>query len=152
MLTYLNWSNGWQGDVAVENGAQSGDAIRLLLVEDTPGDAATLMALLARSTAPSIQVEHVVSLERASDFLDRHEVDLIVLDLGLPDAQGLEGVELLAARHAATPFVVLTGTDDDNLAQSFTPARLAAWATYFCVCSNAPSSALAVDMSAISLK
>jgi diguanylate cyclase (GGDEF)-like protein len=116
MLTYLNRSHGWQGDVAVENGAQSGDAIRLLLVEDTPADAATLMALLARSTAPPIQVEHVVSLERASDFLDRHEVDLIVLDLGLPDAQGLEGVELLAARYAGTPFVVLTGIDDDNLA------------------------------------
>src|SRR5262245_23610521 len=45
-----------------------------------------------------------------------------------------------------------TGPDDGDVAQSFTPARLAAWPTYFWVCSKAPSSALAVDMSAISLK
>src|SRR6201982_296688 len=45
------------------------------------------------------------------------------------------------------------GTDDGGIhGQSFTPARLAACSTYFCVCWNAPSSAFAFDMSLISAK
>src|SRR5262249_36520061 len=45
-----------------------------------------------------------------------------------------------------------TGADDGDVGQSFTPALAAACATYFCVCSNAPCSAFAFDMSLISAK
>jgi diguanylate cyclase (GGDEF)-like protein/PAS domain S-box-containing protein len=88
----------------------------LLLVEDNAGDARLLREMLDDQGAHNITLTHVKSMTDAETYLATNPVDVILLDLGLPDAQGLEGV--LRARKAAprVPLVVLTGLDDESLA------------------------------------
>src|SRR6185369_11189108 len=52
----------------------------------------------------------------AEEHLAEHAVDIILLDLGLPDAQGLEAVRRAHAAAPHAPLVVLTGLDDESLA------------------------------------
>jgi diguanylate cyclase (GGDEF)-like protein len=52
----------------------------------------------------------------AETHLAKHAVDIILLDLGLPDAQGLEAIRRAHAAAPGVPLVVLTGLDDESLA------------------------------------
>lgn len=89
---------------------------RLLLIEDNPGDARLLREMLDEEGLRDAEVAHVECMRDAEIYLAERAVDLILLDLGLPDAQGLEAVR---RAHAAAPrvaLVVLTGLDDESLA------------------------------------
>src|ERR1700674_1371441 len=55
-------------------------------------------------------------MSEAEKHLAAHAVDIIILDLGLPDAQGLEAVRRAHAAAPRVPLVVLTGLDDESLA------------------------------------
>ena len=59
---------------------------------------------------------HADSMADAEKHLAEHAVDIILLDLGLPDAQGLEAVRRAHAVAPRVPLVVLTGLDDEVLA------------------------------------
>ncbi|MGC2557575.1 MAG: response regulator [Terriglobales bacterium] len=61
----------------------------LLLVEDNPGDARLLREMLNDQGLHQSKLTHVERLSDAERHLAEHEVDLILLDLGLPDAHGL---------------------------------------------------------------
>jgi PAS domain S-box-containing protein/diguanylate cyclase (GGDEF)-like protein len=86
---------------------------RVLLVEDNPADSRLLREVLNEH---GTEVALVVCMGEAEKYLAEHPVDIILLDLGLPDAQGLTAVR--RARDAAprVPLVVLTGLDDESLA------------------------------------
>ncbi len=90
--------------------------LRVLLVEDSPGDARLLRE--AVRTAPGVQVELVWAntLQGGLQHLDTENIDLVLLDLGLPDSHGLD--TFLAVRDAApqTAVVVLSGMADEDLA------------------------------------
>ena len=88
----------------------------LLLVEDNPGDARLLREMLNEQGSNYAQLMHVESMGAAEDYLLKHAVDIILLDLGLPDAQGLEVVRRAYASAPHIPLVVLTGLDDESLA------------------------------------
>jgi diguanylate cyclase (GGDEF)-like protein/PAS domain S-box-containing protein len=64
----------------------------------------------------NIELTHVGRMSEAEKHLAERAVDIIVLDLGLPDAQGLGAVRRahLAAPHI--PLVVLTSSDDESMA------------------------------------
>jgi len=83
----------------------------LLLVEDNPGDARLTQALLADlgdSGLPPLR--WVQSADAAVDMLAREPgCTAVLLDLGLPDSQGLEALHAVAQSNAALPIVVLTG-------------------------------------------
>jgi len=84
-----------------------GDLIRLLLVEDDDGDA-MLVGEHLEDAGLSVHTEHVRTLNEAVERLD---VDCVLLDLGLPDAHGLDALrQLLGA--GAPAVVVLTGRTD----------------------------------------
>ena len=88
----------------------------ILLVEDNPGDARLACAMFADQGMHGTEITHVETVGALESHLSGHAADIIVLDLGLPDADGLEG---LKRAHAAAPriaIVVLTGTDDQTLA------------------------------------
>ena len=89
---------------------------RILLVEDNPGDARLLKEMLREEGALPTEFTHVESLAAAEAHLADHAVDVIILDLGLPDAGGLGAVRRARAAAPRTPFVVLTGADDEALA------------------------------------
>ncbi len=88
----------------------------LLLVEDNPGDAHLLGEMLGERGVNSSRLTHVNCMGDAERFLAGHAVDVILLDLGLPDAQGLEAVRRVQAAAPNIPLVVLTGLDDEALA------------------------------------
>lgn len=85
----------------------------LLLVEDNPGDARLLREMLNERGSHQIELTHVQSLNDAEAHLAERAVDIILLDLGLPDAQGMVAVRRAHAAAPAVPLVVLTGLDDE---------------------------------------
>lgn len=88
----------------------------LLLVEDSPGDADMVKSLLAESHRDTFMVMHSPMLGEALRMLESTEVDVVVLDLGLPDAAGVDTVKAVRALRGQVPIVVLTGSDDEELA------------------------------------
>jgi signal transduction histidine kinase/CheY-like chemotaxis protein len=85
------------------------EPIRILLIEDNPGDAALLTELLAAAGPALYQLTHVKTLSEASALLDRQRFDLILLDLSLPDSQGLRTVQRTCSLAPETAIIVLTG-------------------------------------------
>jgi len=92
------------------------EPIRLLLVEGNPGDARLLRETLMDAGAAQFEMAHVESLDEAKKRLAQGGIDVVLLDLSLPDGHGLK--TLLRARAAAAdvPIVVLTGLDDEAMA------------------------------------
>lgn len=89
----------------------------ILLVEDNPGDARLIREILNGMTRDGRPlVEHVCSLSGTFSYLEHHMPDIILLDLGLPDSQGLETVRMVVSRVPGIPIIVLTGVGDDDLA------------------------------------
>jgi len=85
--------------------------IRLLLVEDDPADARVVERHLV-DAGGGITSDWVQTVAEAAQRLQKEEYDLILLDLGLPDASGLEALVALRAVADLTPIIVLTGSDD----------------------------------------
>ncbi len=88
----------------------------LLLVEDNPGDARLLREMLNEQGPQKTRLTHVQRLSDAEKHLAENAVDIILLDLGLPDAHGLGAVRRAHACAPRVPLVVLTGMDDEVLA------------------------------------
>jgi DNA-binding NarL/FixJ family response regulator len=88
----------------------------LLLVEDNPGDVMTVKELLAESQRETFMIMHAPRLDDALRSLEANEIDVVVLDLGLPDAAGVDTVKAVRALRGQVPIVVLTGNDDEELA------------------------------------
>ncbi|HEX5581635.1 MAG TPA: response regulator, partial [Gemmatimonadaceae bacterium] len=89
---------------------------RVLLVEDNPGDAELIAELIAEGDGPPIRLIHAVRLSDACSRLEREDVDVVILDLSLPDAHGLDSVRRMHAAAPAVPVVVLTSHDDQATA------------------------------------
>lgn len=87
----------------------------LLVIEDNPGDARLLQEMLSEDPSERA-LTHVETMTAAEAHLAAHAVDIILLDLGLPDAQGLDAVRRARAAAPRVPLVVLTGMDDESLA------------------------------------
>ena len=87
----------------------------ILLIEDNPGDAIIFREKLAE-TGSDHQLVHVLRLDDGLDALGRKAFDLIMVDLSLPDAHGLEVVGAVQERAPATPVIVVTGLDDAGMA------------------------------------
>jgi diguanylate cyclase (GGDEF)-like protein/PAS domain S-box-containing protein len=88
----------------------------LLLVEDNQRDARLLQEMLNEPSLNGTEVSHVTTMSDAESHLGRNAVDIIVLDLGLPDAHGVEAIRRAHAAAPRIPLVVLTGLDDESLA------------------------------------
>lgn len=110
--------------------------MRLLLVEDN----ARFSELVRRAlVADGFAVDAAQTLRAAQEFLDAAPYDLIVLDLGLPDGDGLTLIKSLRSRAMAVPILVVTARDalddritgldlgaDDYLVKPFATAELSA--------------------------
>jgi len=90
------------------------EVINVLSVEDNPEDADLLKRMLKR-TGLEIKLVCADSLSQACQQLNRVTFDILLLDLSLRDAQGLETVERIKAVALAVPIVVLTGLMDETL-------------------------------------
>jgi len=89
--------------------------IKILLVEDNKGDARLIeeMLLEAEETA-HFELVTVESLGEALRHLSENTFDSVLLDLGLPDSQGLNTLSRVLAKAPNVPVVVLTGLADEQ--------------------------------------
>ena len=90
--------------------------INIMLVEDNPGDARLISELLKDVRGGLYQLDHVGRLSEGTEHIKRGTVDVILLDLGLPDCSGLDGLTAVKGIADQVPIVVLTGLDDEAVA------------------------------------
>jgi two-component system, cell cycle sensor histidine kinase and response regulator CckA len=90
--------------------------IKILLVEDNIGDARLLQENLKEVNSILFQLTQVDYLRDALVRLAAESFDIVLLDLSLPDSQGLESYFRVFQQDATIPVVVLTGLDDESLA------------------------------------
>jgi signal transduction histidine kinase len=89
--------------------------IVILLVEDNPGDRRLIREMLAGASNITFDLQYADRLEAATKYLDHNGVEVILLDLGLPDSQGLATLKKVYAQVSRTPIVVLTGLNDETV-------------------------------------
>jgi len=88
--------------------------IKALLVEDNPGDARLIREMLIDSNgAGGIDMQHYSRLSEAIDYLGTNSTDVVLLDLSLPDSEGLDTLASLYTATRQLPVVILTGLDDE---------------------------------------
>ena len=88
----------------------------VLIVEDNPGDARLVSFYLREDLQNPFTVIIAAKLSEALAHLGRDHVDVVLLDLSLPDSFGLDTLERLRSAAPQVPVVVLTGTNDEQLA------------------------------------
>jgi DNA-binding NtrC family response regulator len=91
--------------------SENGRAIRVLIVEDNPGDAALIRRALRSVKSREFQISHVSRLSSALECIHRY-IDIVLLDLNLPDSHDLETLHQLRAREPHLPIIVVTGIED----------------------------------------
>src|SRR5262245_3450959 len=91
-------------------------ALKVELVEDNRGDARLVEEMLRDPPVMPFELHWSERLDQALRRLETHAVEILLLDLGLPDNQGLDALQRIRARVPHLPILVLTGTDDEALA------------------------------------
>lgn len=94
----------------------SDQTIRILLIEDNPGDARLIREML--NEAEGIRFD-LVAVDRLSDGLQclrADGIDLVLLDLSLPDSQGMDTLAQVSMCAPNIPVVVMTGLEDQRAA------------------------------------
>jgi sigma-B regulation protein RsbU (phosphoserine phosphatase) len=92
------------------------ETLQVLLVEDNAGDARLLQEMFSKERAGSFELTHLLRMSEAVTHLAKGGVDVVLLDLGLPDGHGLDTVRRAHAVAPGVPVIVLTGLDDEALA------------------------------------
>ncbi len=92
---------------------------QILLVEDNPADARLITEYISEITwgdadSPTPEITHVERLEAARDAIG-DAIDIVLLDLGLPDGSGVETLDGMLGAADTAPVVVLTGLDDERV-------------------------------------
>lgn len=90
--------------------------LNVLLIEDNPGDAELVKEALMEVGGAAFRVYCAEALLPGLDRLARGGIDIVLLDLSLPDSHGLEGLNAIRIHAPTLPVVVLTGMDSEALA------------------------------------
>src|ERR1700726_4835874 len=91
-------------------------ALQVLLVEDNAGDVRLLREMFRGERPDSFELTHLLRMSEAVNHLAKGGVDVVLLDMGLPDGHGLDTVRRAHAAAPGVPVIVLTGLDDEALA------------------------------------
>jgi len=94
------------------------ERLRILIVEDNPADADFIHEMLPQAGPLNFEVKSAQRLSEAVAQLERKNIDLVLLDLGLPDSQGLQTLHALQKAASDIPVIVMTGNDDHELAMA----------------------------------
>jgi DNA-binding response OmpR family regulator len=88
--------------------------IYVLLIEDNPADAFLMQRYLSRAVKVHYEVNHADCLSKGLECLGSGKVEVVLLDLNLPDASGLGIIDQIHEQAPDVPIIVLTGHDDDE--------------------------------------
>lgn len=94
----------------------SASATSVLIVEDHPGDVRLIQEMLREIRGPGREILSAATLAEGLPMLREGRVDVVLLDLGLPDAQGMDTLARTVAAAPLLPIIVLTGHEDEQLA------------------------------------
>lgn len=87
----------------------------ILLIEDNPDDAELIKAMFDDTPGSVATFTHAERLSSGLSRIDSGSFDVILLDLGLPDSQGLDTLRAVRSRVPSMPLLLLTGIDDEEL-------------------------------------
>lgn len=88
--------------------------ITILIVEDNPGDYVLIKEYLL-STFSEPNILHAESLGQCIEIVMEEKIDVILLDLSLPDGMGIQTFSTLYAKAETIPIIILTGLEDSSL-------------------------------------
>jgi signal transduction histidine kinase len=92
------------------------ERLNILLIEDNPGDQRLIREMLVEAKHAEFYLEAVDRLSKGLARLSEAKVDLVLLDLSLPDSQGLDTFVTLRTAAKGIPIVVMSGLDDEKTA------------------------------------
>ncbi len=90
--------------------------IKILLIEDNPADVELVKEMIYDVKSVQFEFSHFDKLGSALDFLSNRSVDIILLDLSLPDAHGIDTVIRTRTVLPGVPIVVMSGLGDEETA------------------------------------
>ncbi len=90
--------------------------VKVLLIEDNSADARFIIEMFKEISKPKYELKNVTNLQDGLKYLDKHPVDILLLDLSLPDSHGLETFEKAHKHDPELPIVILSGLDDEEIA------------------------------------
>jgi diguanylate cyclase (GGDEF)-like protein/PAS domain S-box-containing protein len=90
--------------------------ISVLLIENNPDDVALIRGALSPSPFFSASITHASTLRTGLECLKKDHIDVVLMDLGLPDGRGLDTFEKAFASASHVPIIILTSFDDEELA------------------------------------
>jgi CheY-like chemotaxis protein len=94
--------------------------LKILLVEDNPGDARLIREMIHEAgttsfSGPRLELVHVDRLVTGLERLEHEKMAVVLLDLSLPDSQGLETFFRIQTVITTIPIIVLTGLADEDI-------------------------------------
>ncbi|MEF8794387.1 PAS domain S-box protein [Thiohalorhabdus sp.] len=92
------------------------ETIHVLLVEDEPDEAGLVRAYLEETGGPRFEISHAPSLAAVAETLGESAADVVLLDLNLPDSQGVQTLQRARGQLEGTPIILLTGQENPDLA------------------------------------
>ncbi len=94
------------------------EPIKILMIEDNPGDARLIIEMLKEIHEFDFDVSHVIRLDEGLKNLVTNKFDLIFLDLCLPDSSGIDTFNIMNYNAQNIPIIVLSGLEDEIFAVS----------------------------------
>jgi PAS domain S-box-containing protein/putative nucleotidyltransferase with HDIG domain len=88
----------------------------ILVIEDNPGDAGLIEAYLEEAKGTHFQLEVTDRLGSGMKRLEDGRVDLVLLDLNLPDSTGFDTFKQLYQKFPQVPVIILSGNNEESLA------------------------------------
>ncbi len=98
------------------NGERTDNPVKVLIIEDNPGDVRMIREMLLGSAGLPFELVCADNLSAGLKQLVEEDVDVVLLDLGLPDSRGIDTLTRLRDQVPEVPIVVLTGFDDMSVA------------------------------------
>lgn len=89
--------------------------LKILLIEDSAGDARLVMEYLRNDKYDKLELTHVDNLSSGINILRKEKFDAILLDLLLPESEGLETFFKIKENAVDTPIIVMTGFGDESM-------------------------------------
>jgi DNA-binding response OmpR family regulator len=93
----------------------SDNSLKVLLIEDNPGDAFLMKFYLGESSSPTFETFHAETIKQAYELLEQHSFDIILQDLNLPDSHGIDSIKNLLEKYPGNLVLVLTGLTDEEV-------------------------------------
>jgi DNA-binding response OmpR family regulator len=90
--------------------------IRILLIEDNPADARLIKEYLSDVKNTAFDFKNTERLQEGIEILENEFIDVVLLDLNLPDSKGLGSFDQIFAIAPSVPIIVLTGLNDEATA------------------------------------